>query len=64
VSHSLQPLTRRQRPVERGQELGVDVLGLPERQRQLMVRPDLFRQHPDIAETDAELIVAGASQAG
>jgi hypothetical protein len=27
----------------------------------LMVRPDLFRQHPDVAETDVELIVAGAA---
>jgi hypothetical protein len=26
-----------------------------------MVRPDLFRERPDIAETDAELIVAGAA---
>jgi hypothetical protein len=26
-----------------------------------MVRPDLFRQLPDVAETDAELIVAGAA---
>ena len=46
---------------ESGQELGVDVPGLPERQSQRMVRPDLFRQHPDVAETHAELIVAGAA---
>ena len=26
-----------------------------------MVRADLFRQRPDVAETDAELIVAGAA---
>lgn len=26
-----------------------------------MVRADLLRQHPDVAETDAELIVAGAA---
>ena len=46
---------------ESGQALGVDVPGLPERQSQWMVRPDLFRQYPDVAETDAELIVAGAA---
>ena len=44
-----------------GQKLVDDVTGLAKRQSQRMVRPDLFRQHPDVAETDAELIVAGAA---
>jgi hypothetical protein len=43
------------------QELGVNVPGLPEGQGQFMVRADLLRQHSDVAETDAELIVPGAT---
>lgn len=37
----------------------VNVPGLPEGLDQRVVRADLFRQPPDVAETDAELIVAG-----
>ena len=39
----------------------VNVPALPERQGQRMVHLDLFRQPPDVAEADAELIGAGAA---
>lgn len=39
--------------------LWIGVPGFPERHGRFMVGLDLLRQHPDVSEFDAELIVAG-----